>query len=119
MNRTIGRYAALTHLGTVVLFALCMLLGFNAGSYTVCMVMALAYVVMAAAFCQGAAPQHRGAGYAALAFAGMYAAIILLVYFAHTRDCGITSQMLFRTLGCILSRAESMISSWRSPFTRR
>ena len=82
MNRTIGRYAALTHLGTVVLFALCMLLGFNAGSYTVCMVMALAYVVMAAAFCQGVAPERRGAGYAALAFSGMYAAIILLVYFA-------------------------------------
>ena len=82
MNRTIGRYAALTHLGTVVLFALCMLLGFDAGSYTVCMVMALAYVVMAAAFCQGVAPERRGAGYAALAFSGMYAAIILLVYFA-------------------------------------
>ena len=82
MNRTIGRAAALTHLVTVLLFALCMLLGFDTGSYTVCMVMALAYVTMAAAFCQAAAPEHRAAGYAALAFAGVYAAVILLVYFA-------------------------------------
>ena len=82
MNRMIGRWAALIHLATVILFALCMLLGFDTGSYTVCMVMALAYVTMTAAFCQGAEPERRAAGFAALGFAGVYAAIILLVYFA-------------------------------------
>ena len=54
MNHMIGRWAVLTHLATVILFALCMLLGFDTGSYTVCMVMAMAYVIMAAAFCHGA-----------------------------------------------------------------
>ena len=65
MNHMIGRWAVLTHLATVILFALCMLLGFDTGSYTVCMVMALAYVTMAAAFCQRAAPERRAAGLAA------------------------------------------------------
>lgn len=82
MNRKIGRWAAGIHLTTVLLFALCMLFDLRFGSYTVCMVMALSYVAMAAALQQECPADRRAAGCAGMAFAGMYAAIILLVYFA-------------------------------------
>ena len=105
MNRMIGRWAALIHLATVILFALCMLLGFDTGSYTVCMVMALAYVTMTAAFCQGAAPERRAAGFAALGFAGVYAAIILLVYFAQVTT--VTMQPLTEQASVLLDYSRS------------
>ena len=53
------------------------------------------FVPMMCCFLQFAAPERRAAGYVAAVFAGMYAAIILLVYFAKlttVRFGGLTEQ---------------------------
>lgn len=53
------------------------------------------FVPMMCCFLQFAAPERRAAGYVAAVFAGMYAAIILLVYFAQltaVRFGGLTEQ---------------------------
>ena len=53
------------------------------------------FVPMMCCFLQFAAPERRAAGYVAAVFAGMYATIILLVYFAQlttVRFGGLTEQ---------------------------
>ncbi len=97
MNRKIGMFSSLANLVCVLLFALCMLIGFDFGSYLVCMVIAFSFVPMVSAFCNECEPNRKAAGYTALIFAGVYAAIILLVYFAQTtavRLDGLTGQAL-------------------------
>ncbi len=95
MNRTIGAVSSTVNLLAVLGFAACMLLGFDSGSYFCSMFIALSFVPMTCCFLQFAAPERRAAGYAAAVFAGMYAAIILLVYFAQlttVRFGGLTEQ---------------------------
>lgn len=95
MNRTIGAVSSTVNLLAVLGFAACMLLGFDSGSYFCSMFIALSFVPMMCCFLQFAAPERRAAGYAAAVFAGMYAAIILLVYFAQltaVRFGGLTEQ---------------------------
>lgn len=61
-----------------------MLIPFNFGSYTVCLLLAVGYVVMAAGFADESDAEHRAAAVAGMAFAVIYAVLIMLVYFAQT-----------------------------------
>lgn len=82
MNRRIGVYGSLTNLLAVLGFALCLLLGGAMGAYLTSIGIALGFVAMACAFAQAAVQERKAAGYMAMVFAGIYATIIFLVYFA-------------------------------------
>lgn len=84
MNRSIAKAGALIVAISVFLFAVCMLIPFDFGSYFVCMLLAIGYVMMAAGFSCESDAEHRVAATAGMAFAVIYATLILLVYFAQT-----------------------------------
>ena len=84
MIRRISIAGAATVTVTVFLFALCLLLRFLFGSYLVCMLLPLGFILMTAGFRQESAPERRAAADAGLVFSAVYAALILLVYFSQT-----------------------------------
>ena len=84
MNQTIGRVGALLATVSVLLFAVSMLIPFEFGSYFVCMLLAIGYIMMTSGFCSESDEQHKAAANAGLAFAAVYAVLVLLVYFAQT-----------------------------------
>lgn len=82
MNKKIGVYGSVINFIAVICFALSMLSGFDYGSYFSSMFIALSFVLMICAYAYFAEKNVKSAGYAAVAFAAIYTAIILLVYFA-------------------------------------
>ena len=84
MNRTIAKAGAWTVVITVILFAVCMLIPFNFGSYAVCILLSIGYVLMAAGFAAESDAEHRVAAVSGMAFAAIYAVLIMLVYYAQT-----------------------------------
>lgn len=82
MNRRIARAGALTVTISVILFAVCMLIPFLFGSYFVCMILPIGYIMMCAGFYSESHEKHRAAAMAGMVFAAVYAALIFLVYFA-------------------------------------
>lgn len=82
MNKKIGMYGSIANFFAVICFALSMLFGFNYGSYFSSMFIAFSFVPMMCGYAYFAEKEVKSAGYAAVAFAGIYTAIILLVYFA-------------------------------------
>lgn len=84
MDRTVAKAGALIVVFSVFLFAVCMLIPFHFGSYFVCMLLAIGYVMMAAGLSCESEGEHRVAATAGMAFAVIYAVLILLVYFAQT-----------------------------------
>lgn len=95
MNRKIGATSSIVNLLAVLGFAISMLLSFNFGSYLCSMFIALSFVPIMCCFLHFAVPERKAAGYAAIAFASAYAAIILLVYFTQltaVRFGGLTEQ---------------------------
>ena len=48
MNKLIPKIGALIVAVTVFLFAVCLIFGFNFGSYLVCMLLPIGYIMMAA-----------------------------------------------------------------------
>lgn len=84
MNRSIARTGALVVTVTVFLFAVCMLIPFDFGSYFVCLLLAIGYIMLSAGFACESDAEHRSAAIAGIAFAVIYAVLIFLVYFAQT-----------------------------------
>lgn len=84
MNQTIAVAGALIATGSVVLFAVCMLIPFRFGSYFVCMLLPIGYIMMCAGFCVESGEKHRAAAVAGMAFAAVYTVLVVLVYFAQT-----------------------------------
>lgn len=84
MNRTIAKIGAMIVTITVLLFAVCMLIPFNFGSYFVCMLLPIGYIMMVAGLCHESGENHRVAANAGMIFASIYAVLIFLVYFAQT-----------------------------------
>ena len=82
MNCGIVKAGALIVVFSVLLFAVCMLIPFDFGSYFVCMLLAIGYVMMAAGFSCESGAEHQVASKAGMAFAVIYAVFALLVYFA-------------------------------------
>jgi len=82
MNRKIGMFASLINLIAVIGLALCMLTGTNFGSYITSIFIAFSFVPMMCAYSFYAKSETKLSGYTAMIFSGMYATIILLVYFA-------------------------------------
>ena len=84
MNRSIPRIGAAIVTVTVFLFAVCMILDFPFGSYLVCMLLPLGYIMMAMGFQYESRADRRVAANVGAAAAVIYAVLILLVYFAQT-----------------------------------
>ena len=84
MNRTIARAGAVIVTASVLLFAVCMLIPFDFGSYFVCMLLPIGYIMMTAGFCTESDEKHRAAAVAGAIFAAIYAVLVLIVYFAQT-----------------------------------
>ena len=82
MNRKIGMASSIINLFAVAGFALCMLFGFLPGTYLTSMFIAFSFVPMMCAFHHYAAQDKNVAGLISMIFSGMYAVMILLVYFA-------------------------------------
>lgn len=68
-----------------------MLLGFDSGSYFCSMFIAFGSVIMMCGFLHFASPERKTAGYVAAAFAAVYAAIILMVYFTQLTTVRLTA----------------------------
>ncbi len=84
MNRTIPKIGTLIVTITVFLFAVCMIVDFPFGSYFVCMFLPLGYIMMAAGFQYESCEERRVSANIGVTIAGIYAALIFLVYFAQT-----------------------------------
>lgn len=84
MNQIIAKIGSIIVIITVLLFAICMLISFNFGSYFVCMLLPVGYIMMIAGFCNESDEDHKVAAYIGMIFAAVYAVLILLVYFAQT-----------------------------------
>lgn len=81
MNKRIGIIGSVINVLTVVIFAICMIAGFNFGSYFICIILSLSFVLMIASFDNECKEDNKVAGKVAMIFAGMYATLILIVYF--------------------------------------
>lgn len=82
MNKKIGMIGSLINCLSVIIFAIMMLIRFDFGSYFICMILAIGFVMMITAFAQECEKSKKAAAYSALIFAAIYAALILIVYFA-------------------------------------
>jgi hypothetical protein len=81
MNKQIGKIGSLVNVFTVASFAICMLISFDFGSYFVSMFIALSFIIMIASFEEECSNENKVAGKVALTLAGVYATLILIVYF--------------------------------------
>ena len=82
MNRQIPRIGAAIVCVTVFLFAVCLIVDFSFGSYLVCMLLPLGYIMTAAGFQHEADDDRKVAANVGLVLSAVYATLILLVYFA-------------------------------------
>ena len=95
MNIKIGAVSSIVNLLAVLGFATSVLLHFNFGSYFCSMFIAFSFLTMMCCFLHFTVPERKAAGYATVAFASAYVAIILLVYFTQlttVRFGGLTEQ---------------------------
>lgn len=84
MNRIIAKIGAIIVMVTVLLFAICMLIPFNFGSYFVCMFLPIGYIMLAAGFNNECSEKCKAAANIGMVFATIYAVLIFIVYFAQT-----------------------------------
>ena len=82
MNRQIPRIGAAIVCATIFLFAVCLIVNFTFGSYFVCTLLPLGYIMMAAGLHHEADDDRKVAANVGLVFSGVYAVLIMLVYFA-------------------------------------
>ncbi len=82
MNLTVAKIGAAIAGVSVIGFTICMLIGFDFGSYLVCMFLAFGFVMMVSGFHAESDEEHKVAANTALVLSGVYAVLILLVYFA-------------------------------------
>lgn len=89
MNRSFGRAASLVTLCAAAAFALGMLVKSDFLNYFSSMCIAWGFVGMIAAFAAFSGPGARASSNAALVFSGVYAALVMLVYFAQLTLAGL------------------------------
>ncbi|EOH94254.1 hypothetical protein [Enterococcus pallens] len=82
MNRRIGLISSAATLVTVVFFAIFMLINWSSAAYFTCIILAIGYLSMTAAYTSYAQPGYEAAKYLGLIFAILYAVFVMLVYYA-------------------------------------
>ena len=81
MNGKIGMIGSLVNAAMVIAFAIFGLFGFNYGSYFVCILLSISFICMIAAFDAECAEDKKAAGRTALVMSGVYATLVMIVYF--------------------------------------
>lgn len=81
LKNRLGMIGSLISTTSVVLFAVCMIIPFDFGSYFVCIFLSIGFIMMIAAFEDECNENTRVAGKIASIFAGVYAVLIMIVYF--------------------------------------
>ncbi|MGN0276172.1 MAG: hypothetical protein ACI4CZ_03170 [Hominisplanchenecus sp.] len=84
MNQLIPKIGAVIVAVTVFLFAVCLIFDFLFGSYLVCMLLPIGYIMMVAGFHHECCEEQRVSANIGLVFSAIYAVLIFLVYFAQT-----------------------------------
>ena len=104
MNRNIGLISSAINLCSVIGFVVFLIVGASIGNYFLGMFIAFSFVPMIVAFAMYSKPDNKVASYTAMIFAGIYAVLILLVYFAQVTTVRLSS---------LSEQAEQIISSQR------
>ncbi len=84
MNQLLSKIGAIIVTVTVFLFAVCIVCNFLFGSYLVCMFLPIGYIMMSAGFQHECTDKAKVSANIGLILAGVYAVLILLVYYAQT-----------------------------------
>lgn len=84
MNEKIARAGSLIVSITVAIFAVCMLIDFNFGSFFICMILPIGFIMMTSGFYNESETSKKVAAMNGVVFAAIYAVLIVIVYFAQT-----------------------------------
>lgn len=84
MNEKIARAGGLIVSITVAIFAVCMLINFNFGSFFICMILPIGFIMMICGFYNESETSKKVAAMNGVVFATVYAVLIVIVYFAQT-----------------------------------
>ena len=84
LNRTVPRIGAAVVAVTVFFFAVCLIIDFTFGSNLVCMFLPIGYIMMAAGLHHECGEETKVSANIGMVLAGVYAVLVLLVYFAQT-----------------------------------
>ena len=83
-NKIIPRIGAAVVTVSVFMFAAFMIADFKFGSYLVCMLLPIGYIIMAAGFHHESADERKVSANIGMIFSAIYAVLVFLVYFAQT-----------------------------------
>lgn len=89
MNRTISKLGAAIVTITVFLFAVFMIVNFSIGSYIVCMILPIGYIMMAVGFHYESAERFRVFANLGVVFSVIYAVLIFFSIFCTDNNCKI------------------------------
>ena len=82
MNEKIARVGSLIVTITVAVFAVCMLIDFSFGSYFICIILPIGFIMMTTGFYNESESSKKVAAMNGVFFAAVYAVLIVIVYFA-------------------------------------
>ncbi len=82
MNRTISKIASAITIVTVFLFALFEIINFTMGSFFVCLILPIGFIMMTAGLHNECEPDRKVAANIGLILATVYSVFIMLVYFS-------------------------------------
>ena len=84
MNENIAKAGSLIVSTTVAIFAFCMLVDFSFGSYFICMILPIGFIMMTSGFYNESKSGKKVAAMNGVIFATIYAVLIVIVYFVQT-----------------------------------
>ena len=84
MNERIAKIGSFVVIVSVIIFAICMLIPFDFGSYFICMLLPIGFLMMTAGFLNECENDKKVSGIVGIILAAVYIVLILLVYFAQT-----------------------------------
>lgn len=84
MNEKIAGVGSLIVSITVVVFAVCMLIDFSFGSFFICMILPIGFIMMTSGFYNESEIAKKVAAMNGVVFATIYVVLIVIVYFAQT-----------------------------------
>lgn len=84
MNEKIAKIGSFVVIVSVIIFAICMLIPFDFGSYFICMLLPIGFLMMTAGFLIECENDKKVSGIVGIILAAVYIVLILLVYFAQT-----------------------------------
>ena len=82
LNKTIAKVGSGIVTGTVILFALFLIINYSMGSFFVCLILPLGFIMMTAAFHNECENDRKVAANIGLVLSAVYCTFIMLVYFA-------------------------------------